>query len=120
VTLITEITVPPQPGIYTLRSNTVRIAARDRRLCYQAFSRGGSLTASVSSDSNERNRYLVNGTDLIVQQPEPETLLVGGEDNMNSYSREEMPETAISPSLERCFAATTPFFERTVGNPYSP
>ncbi len=48
---------------------------------------------------------------VIVQQFEPETLLVGEEDNMNSYSREEMPETAISPSLERCLAATTPFFE---------
>jgi hypothetical protein len=119
-TVATEITVPPQPGIYTSHSNTVRIATRDRRICYQGFSSGGSLTASVTPNANQGDRYSVNGTDLIVQQSEPNTLSVGQEDNMISYTRAEAPNAAISPSLERCLAADTPFFALSNRNPYSP
>lgn len=61
-TVATEIIVPPQPGIYTSHSNTVRIATRDRRTCYQGFSSGCNFQLCKSLVVWLKDLYLLHNS----------------------------------------------------------
>jgi Tfp pilus assembly protein FimT len=116
------IALPLQTGIYTYGSSSVRIAARDGRVCYQGLSRNGSLTASLTNNSDYVDFYNVNGVDLVVHQANLETLLVGDLHNLIAYSH----QTAQSPSegrlssiMQRCLESDSLFIDRNSANPFS-
>ena len=102
--------LPLQVGVYRTGSNYIQIAEGER-LCYQGFSARGSIVASIAADPQHEGFYQVNGlNDIVLYQPNIETLFAGSVHQLNSYTADYSFSREISSTLQQCLTSTAPFF----------
>lgn len=103
--------LPLQVGVYRLGTdNSIQLAQKGDRLCYQGFSSRGSSTGSIALDARLSDFSRINGfDDAVLYQPDLETLLFGPIHQLTKYTADSSASRTISPTLQQCLNAKEPF-----------
>jgi hypothetical protein len=111
------IALPIQQGLYTgPGSQSIQVAAKGDRICYQGVSRNGALTATLSPHPKVADFYVVEGLKIqpdgelfVVHQPTIDTLLTGTLHNLTARPSDTASPRDLNTTMKSCLNAQGPF-----------
>lgn len=104
------IAMPLKPGAYSWASNSIQIAKKGSRLCYQGFSARGILISSLSPVPKQAGLYRLDSSkDLFIRQDSPTQISYGSLDNLLPYKADREFGTQPTPGMQQCLNSSKPY-----------